>query len=273
MPVSCPTCSSDDLLGEVRPNGARVLRCQSCGHRWVREQPNAPRTFATPNTDTLRARFPQASDARPEALERVARLRRDFLGRQPHVEAETVSYRARYQFLFSEEGLTIAPPDELRTFGTTSTVAYAGRMTTFTKEWLRLGPDVAAVRLRRTIEHLLRGSGRLEDRLSALIDGAHTATFPGFKEALLTKVLAVAHSERFLPLLKYSTEADGKKEIAERLFGLGLPTAERTNWAIGRLITWSNDLLRELVEGDFDDLQHAGQFLWWAKDQPVEAAW
>jgi AcrR family transcriptional regulator len=97
-----------------------------------------------------------------------------------------------------------------RTFATTSTVAYAGRMTAFTKEWLRLGPERAAEQLRRTIAHLLHGPGRVEDRLTELISGAHPAAFPGCKEALLTKVLSVAHADRFLPLLTYSTAAGGK---------------------------------------------------------------
>ncbi len=36
----------------------------------------------------------------------------------------------------------------------------------------------------------------------------------------------------------------------------------------GRLVVWSNDLLLQMVGSDFPSLQHASQFLWWAKDQP-----
>lgn len=37
---------------------------------------------------------------------------------------------------------------------------------------------------------------------------------------------------------------------------------------IGRLIVWSNDLLRDLVVADdFKTQQHAAAFLWWTKDK------
>ncbi len=39
----------------------------------------------------------------------------------------------------------------------------------------------------------------------------------------------------------------------------------------GRLVFWSNDLLREMVGDSFPSLQHASQFLWWAEDQAVTA--
>jgi hypothetical protein len=269
MPVICPTCSSDDLDGVLQPDGTRALRCVTCGHEWSRERTEAARRSYTPppDIDALQGQFPRASDVRPEALERVARLREEFLARQPGVDEETVAYRARYQFLFSEEGLPTAPPEELYTFVTTRTVAYAGRMAAYENEWERLGSERAARQLRRTIEHLLRGPGREEDRVDQLIIGTNPAAFPGFKEALLTKVLSVAQPDRFLPLLKYSTAAGGKKEIAEKVFGLELPAAEKTQRTLGRLIVWSNDLLRDLVEPHFDDLQHAAQFLGEAKNQ------
>ncbi len=34
------------------------------------------------------------------------------------------------------------------------------------------------------------------------------------------------------------------------------------------MILWSSDLLGDLVGDDFQNQQHAGDFLWWAKDQP-----
>ena len=40
------------------------------------------------------------------------------------------------------------------------------------------------------------------------------------------------------------------------------------NWTRGRLILWSNDMLRELVGDGFTNQQHAAEFLWWAKDHP-----
>ena len=74
-------------------------------------------------------------------------------------------------------------------------------------------------------------------------------------------MLCVVEPERFLPVLKYSAPTDGKKEIAKLVFDLDLPPAEKVAWTIGRLVVWSNDLLRSLVGNDIPDLQHATQFL------------
>ena len=102
-----------------------------------------------------------------------------------------------------------------------------------------------------------------------LLEGKKGLGFPSFnKEPLLTKVLCVVEPDRWLPVLKYSAAADGKKEIAKLVFDLDLPPAAKTSWTIGRLATWSNDLLRSLVGNDIPDLQVATQFLAWAKNQP-----
>ena len=57
-------------------------------------------------------------------------------------------------------------------------------MTEFNKAWNRMEPDAAA---EPVIEHLLRGPGTLEDRLTALIHGKFSFSINGFKEPLLTK--------------------------------------------------------------------------------------
>ena len=90
----------------------------------------------------------------------------------------------------------------------------------------------------------------------------------GFKESLLTRVLCVVQPDRFMSILKYTTEAGGKKEIARAVYGLELPAPESVNWTLGRLILWSNDVLHQLVGDGFANQQHAAAFLWWAKDQP-----
>ncbi|KPI16136.1 hypothetical protein OV450_2467 [Actinobacteria bacterium OV450] len=55
----------------------------------------------------------------------------------------------------------------------------------------------------------------------------------GFKEALLTRVLCVTDPDRFLTILKYTTEAGGKREIARMVYGLELPSPESVNWTRG----------------------------------------
>jgi hypothetical protein len=54
----------------------------------------------------------------------------------------------------------------------------------------------------------------LEDRFQHLLDGSKPFSMAGFKEALLTKVLCVVQPERFLSILKYTTDAGGKRELA-----------------------------------------------------------
>ncbi|MEU9106898.1 hypothetical protein AB0D54_21600 [Streptomyces xanthophaeus] len=94
----------------------------------------------------------------------------------------------------------------------------------------------------------------------------------GFKEALLTRVLCVVRPDRFLTILKYTTEAGGKREIARKVDGLELPAPESVNRTRGRLILWSNDLLHTLVGDGFVNQQHSAALLWWAKDRVEEHA-
>jgi hypothetical protein len=57
-------------------------------------------------------------------------------------------------------------------------------------------------------------------------------------------------------------EAGGRQWV----YDLDLPDPEAVSWTIGRLIFWSNDLLRELAGPGFQDMEHVAEFLWWAKD-------
>ncbi len=143
-------------------------------------------------------------------------------------------------------------------------------MSVFNAAWNAMGTDVAAAYTRNTIEYLLRGPEQipLEDRLQHLLSGTKPFSMTGFKEALLTRVLCVVHPERFLSILKYTTDAGGKREIARLVYGLEFPEPESVNWTLGRLILWSNDVLHTLTGEGFTNQQHAASFLWWAKDQP-----
>ena len=100
----------------------------------------------------------------------------------------------------------------------------------------------------------------------------------------LAAVLGYAHGRR--PLQFRSPSASTGRWVQVPAFGyerfdvrarsdgpLGepdiLPAAEKVAWTIGRLVVWSNDLLRSLVGNDIPDLQHAAQFLAWAKTRPA----
>jgi hypothetical protein len=146
-------------------------------------------------------------------------------------------------------------------------------MSVFNKAWGEAGDQLAAEQFRRVVDYLLRGDDGLpiEDRLQRLIDPTDSVGMTGFRESMLTKVLCVMAPDRFLPILTYTSVNGGKREIARSVFGLDLPAPEATSWTKGRLACWSNDLLVDLLGDRFVDLQHASQFLWWAKDRTLSA--
>jgi hypothetical protein len=271
--IACPNCNSEDINGTPQADSRLLIHCNDCGHEWLRgEARRDPGRPAVRTIDSLHAAFPTVADVRPDVRERVQMLQAEFLLDRPEPDPEIAEYRARYQELFSREGLATATPEDLYEFVNSDTVANPGNMSGFNRAWKTQGPDKAATQVRASIEYLLYGpeSLRLEDRLTQLIEGKKGLGLPSFnKEPLLTKVLCLAQPERFLPVLKYSAATDGKKEIVKLVFDLDLPAAEKVAWTIGRLVVWSNDLLRSLVGNDVPDLQHATQFLAWAKTRPA----
>ena len=270
--ISCPSCNSEDINGTAQPDSRLLIHCNDCGHEWLRgEARRDPSRPAVRTIDSLHASFPTPLDVRPDVRERVERMKAEFLLDRREPDPDVEKYRARYQELFSREGLPTAPADELYDFANSDTIANAGNISGFNRAWKTQGPDKGAQKVRESIEYLLHGpdSLRIEDRLTQLIDGKKVG-FPSFnKEPLLTKVLCVVEPERFLPVLRYTAPTDGKKEIAKLVFDLDLPPAEKVAWTIGRVAIWSNDLLRSLVGNDIPDLQHATQFLSWAKTRPA----
>jgi hypothetical protein len=270
--IDCPKCHSEDITGTPQADSRLLITCANCGHEWLRgEARRDPGRPAVQTIDSLHASFPTAADVRPDVRERVELLKAEFLLDRREPDSEVTAFQERYRELFSRDALSTAPAEDLLHFATSDTVASAGNMSGLNRAWKTQGPETAAHKVRESIEYLLYGpeSLRIEDRLTQLLDGKKIGLASFNKEPLLTKVLCVVEPERFLPVLKYTAPTDGKKEIAKLVFDLDLPPAEKVAWTLGRLITWSNDLLRSLVGNDIPDLQHATQFLGWAKTQPA----
>lgn len=77
-------------------------------------------------------------------------------------------------------------------------------MTGFNNAWNEMGAEEAARQTRQVVDYLLRGSDpSLENRLTDLGNGKFHFSIPGFKEAMLTKVLCVVHPERFMTIVTY----------------------------------------------------------------------
>ncbi len=269
--VECPDCTSQDIaLARNLTDGRKELRCASCGNRWVRgevspAQSPPPRSLQE-RVAATRGRFPKRDAVDPETAQRVATMAHKFVQEHPRPRPKAYEFRAEYSEIFTRKGLKRARPEDLHLFANLPYMARPGNMSVFNQAWNEVGPKEGARRVVEAIEYLLYGPDAqpLEHRLTALIE-EDTLGMKGFKESLLTKVLCVAYPERFLPILKYTGRA-GKAEIAAAVYGLRLPSPAREHWRLGYLITWSNDLLVDLVTPYFDDLITAAAFLWEAKD-------
>lgn len=271
--ATCTNCGSTEInLLETLPDTRKHVTCLDCGHDWLRGEP-ARVVTATSSSNTTQRRFPRPQDVAPERLAWVESLRQTFLARRPETDPEVSEYWLRYQQIFTPDGLREADPQELRDFANSPIGANPGNMSVFNTEWDALGPTEASQRVRDTIRYLLYGPDRLsmDDRLTQLIRRYGGMGMKGLRESLLTKVLCIMQPDRFLPILMYSGVA-GKREIAESVYGLVLPPKGATSMTPGRLVFWSNDLLRDLVGDGFPTQQHASQFLWEAKDVAVAAS-
>lgn len=279
MAFSCPTCHHTPVeVVEFTDDARTRLRCGDCAHEWLHSPPApipaVPRERTASgrprlSRDEAKAHFPTEADLTDATRERVAGLKRRFLAGRPQPDPAVAPYWRRYQHIFSAEGLPTADPSDLKAFANNTVGANPGNMSVFNTAWNRLGDQQAAERVRRVVDHLLRGTDEphIEDRMQALLDGDSPIGMTGFRESLLTRVLCIVEPARFLPILIYTSRAGGKKEIAASVFGLDLPARRSTSMTTGRLAFWSNDLLLRLCGAGFADVAHASEFLWWAKDE------
>lgn len=223
------------------------------------------------NTFThAKATFAALGEVDPDRAAMVQRIKADWLRQNPAPEADVAPYWAKYQQVFSPDGLDACEPQLLKDFANSRVGAAPGNMSGFNSAWNEMGTASAAARTRDTVRHLLYGPGEIEERLTELINDPGGVWMPGFKEALLTRVLCVMQPHEFLPILIYTSPAGGKKEIAKAVWGLNLPTRDATTMTIGRLIIWSNDILVRLAGDGFAHLQHVAHFLWDIKDNVEE---
>ncbi|KRC64062.1 hypothetical protein ASE12_04370 [Aeromicrobium sp. Root236] len=276
--IVCPLCVREDDVVVLRtlPDGRKEAECTDCKFTFPFGSPTPePKPAATRKSTPRRAastvvaprpiayvvpQFPKATDVDAAALERVEALKQEFLATPYEPDPLVVRHWAKFTWVFSADGLDKATIYDLKLFADDQTGASTGDPTEFDKAWVLLGELEGARRVRAVTAHLLRGPGELEDRFSNLVDQGFAYSMPGWGEALLTKTLAVADPDRFLPIVTYSD----KRAIVESLYGLELADVDLTSWTIGRLGVWSNDLLVELLGDGFADLHHAAAFLRWA---------
>lgn len=279
--IVCPLCVREDDIHLVRtlPDGRKEARCDDCDFVFAYGTPTPEPKAAAPRRTATRTRAP----ARPAALplevarrqfqaiaevtddvrDRVDELKQEFLKTSYEPDAVIASHWRKFSWAFSADGIDRVADFDLKQFVHDRTGLDQGSTAELDKAWTLMGELEGARRVRATVQHLLRGAGPVEDRMTDLVDGGYTMAMPGFGEALLTKTLAIAEADRILPIGTYAE----KREIAASLAGLDLPESGTAAWTIGRLAVWSNDLLVEVLGDGFVDQQHAAEFLSWAKDQ------
>ncbi len=263
--VECARCGSDDdveLVGRTA-DGRIEIRCRACDLTWIRGTPKEHRLRQL-SLAQERARFPGRGDVAATTMVAVEQAKAAFLSAPPVTDPAVGPYSARYQQVFSEEGLRDCDPQDLKDFATSAVGADPGNQSVFGARWDELGEAEAVRRTRATLQHLLHGPATqtLEDRLTDLLLEQVPFAMPGFGEALLTRALWVTQPERFLPLLAYTCPSGGKREIAQAVYGLRFPSPKGVTWTLGRLVVWSNDVLVDLLGPGFADTSHASAFLW-----------
>lgn len=280
--IVCPLCVREDdvHLVQTLPDGRKKARCDDCDFTFTYGSPVEPKKAApaprkrtsTPRVSkpsvapiaTVARRFPTVDDVEPDARERLDALRQTYLDTATWEPSPVVaSHWRKFAWVFTTEGLDKVAISDLKGFADDPTGVSTGDPTVFDKAWVLLGELEGARRIRAMTNHLLRGHGAIEDRFTELADGTFAMAMPGWDEALLTKALAVAEPDRFLPLVTY----DRKKAVALAVLGLELPVVDRTSLTLGRLAVWSNDLLVDLAGDGFTDLHHVAAFWRWAEGQ------
>src|SRR5688500_17441740 len=171
--IACPQCNSEDITGTPQADSRLLITCAACGHEWLRgEARRGPSRPAVRTIDSLHASFPTPLDVRFDVRERVSTLIADYTPTHRGTDPDVAEYRARYQELFSREGLPSASPDDLLSFALTDTVGSPGNMSGLNRAWKTQGAVKAAAKVRESLEYLLRCpcSLRLVDRLTQLIE-------------------------------------------------------------------------------------------------------
>lgn len=279
--IVCPLCVREDDVHLVRTleDGRKEARCDDCDFAFVYGAPVEAKKVAAPRRRTSTARvaaptvvpisvvakrFPTVDDVELVGRQRGELLKQQYLATVPYEPGPLVGpHWTKYRWVFSADGLEKVAIADLKYFADSPIGGSTGDPTAFDKAWVLLGEFEGARRVRAVTNHLLRGTGELEDRFTALVDGSFAQSMPAWDEALLTKTLAVAEPYRFLPVMTYAD----KKALAQSVYGIELPIVDVASLTIGRLAVWSNDLLVALAGDGFDDLHHTAAFLRWAAAQ------
>ncbi|WP_225859568.1 hypothetical protein [Streptomyces albicerus] len=121
-------------MARTLDDGRRVVK-HRCGYEWEHRQPTPPTKRPSYSFSDLKARFPKAKDVEPQWLERAARLKSQYLATKPDFDPHVAAYWAKYQRIFSPNGLGTCDPRVLKDFANSDVGARPGNQATFNSAW------------------------------------------------------------------------------------------------------------------------------------------
>lgn len=196
-------------------------------------------------------------------------LAEDFRADRPYPNERDAWHQAerkRYADLLRHDALASLDIDDLRRLYNGNAYGNPGPQSILNVT-LRDGSDADWDRFLKTLDYLLwEAQDDFDHRIDRVLDESDHG-IRGFKEAVILKLLAVCHPERFLPVFPY-TGRNGKAAFLQQL-GLPVPLLSAS---AGQRHLQANDRLREALEPLFpDDPWGQGQFLYWLLErEPTE---
>lgn len=263
MATKCPHCGSErvELRASVGGTGKR-FRCDSCLKAWTTGTGSRSGRSGGARGSSRNPGFPSTAVLTPEEAQERFEMLLSAHARAGATATDTErTWREEMRAKLARDAIATAGLPVFKEIATSKNVATTGPQTAFYKELNKLGDDEGGRKARETAEFLLYGDdGSLSERLTALIGGERG--MPGFREALLTKILAIAEPTKFLPILT----AKGKAAFVQHIWGVRLELDKKQT--AGDQVVATNDALVERLAPTFPDLLDAAAFLWWSQTHP-----
>jgi hypothetical protein len=187
-------------------------------------------------------------------------------------EVHHLEIREEFADLLSEESLASPADFDLDLFRKllADNYGHPGHQSNLNR-YLKEAGEAGVVRLTAAISYVLYGDGDEAERLDAVTGEDSELRVFGLGEAVLTKCLAIAFPERWLPLFMYgSSEGKGKEDILELLEA---SLEGGGSLSMGEKAVRSNEALRGLTEPLAPEEPWVqASFLWWLRTYGSDAA-
>lgn len=171
--------------------------------------------------------------------------------------------REQFADLLAEDSIALADPADLRRIWNTNRYGGPGPQAVLNTS-LRDSHDEEYDRILDSMKYLCWGEGDDGDRIDKLLDVEGELYVKGLGEAVIMKLLAICHPDRYLPVYPYSGPK-GKRRMLQLL-----ELAEPSEGTRGELQVAANDLLRERLARFFpDDPWGMAQFLYWYAEREI----